>query len=179
MTTEENIPPEFSVEVDLSALSRVGKTLRLAANEGECRKIAKRLGVVSIGDLEGEVRLTASKADIAATGVVRASLVRECIASLEPLSEVVDETFDIKFVRQALPEVADNAEDGEDWDLPELHEGDIFDVGELLVQQLSLAMAAFPRKQGASSLVEQYGQTELDSPFSVLQAVFEKDDKKQ
>ncbi len=177
--THENIAPEYSVEVDLTSLGRAGKVFRLAANEGECRKIAVRLGVISVEKLEGEIRLTATKTDINATGVVQASLVRECVASLEPMPEIIDENFEISFIRQAPSDPGAADEDSEDWLLPEVHEGDIFDVGELLVQQLSLAMAPFPRKPGAPSLAEQYGRSGPVSPFSDLQAILEKDQKKQ
>ena len=177
--TQEDLAPEYSVDVDLTSLGRAGKLFRLAANEDECRKIAARLGVISIEKLEGEMRLTATKTDINATGVVQASLMRECVASLEPMPETIDENFEISFVRQAPADPGAADEKSEDWILPEVHEGDMFDVGELLVQQLSLAMAPFPRKPGAISLAEQYGQSGRVSPFSDLQAILEKDQKKQ
>lgn len=179
MTTETNIAPEFSVEIDLNALGRSGKQYRPAASAEECAKVAARLAVIAVQSLEGEVRLTATKSEIHAAGVVRAKLIRECVASLEPMEEIVDEDFNIDFIRQAPAEIEENGLDGEDLAGPELHEGDIFDVGELLVQQLSLAMAAFPRKSGATSLAEEYGRSGADSPFAELQGIFEKGDKKQ
>lgn len=177
--TQEDLTPEYSVEIDLPSLGRAGKLFKLAANEGECRKIAARLGVIAIEKLEGEMRLTATKTDIAASGVVEASLIRECVASLEPMTESIDENFQISFTRQPPPEIDAGDVESEDWRLPEYHEGDSFDVGELLVQQLSLAMAPFPRKSGAPSLTEQYGRSGPVSPFSDLQAILEKDQKKQ
>ena len=93
-------------------------------------------------------------------------MTRECVASLEEMKEIVDEAFEVEFLRQK-PEPNLN-EDVEDWELPEVHEGQIFDIGELLVQQLSLAMKPFPRKEGAVSLTELYGDGGSVSPFADL-----------
>lgn len=177
--TQENIAPEYSVEVDLPSLGRAGKFFKLAANEDECSKIAARLGVIKIAKLEGEMRLSATKTDIKASGVVNASLIRECVSSLEPMPEQIDENFQISFSRQPPSQTDAADEESEDLLLPEYHEGEMFDVGELLVQQLSLAMTPFPRKPGAPSLAEQYGRSGPVSPFSDLQAMLEKDQKKQ
>lgn len=177
--TQENIAAEYSVEVDLTTLGRAGKLFPLAANESVCRKIASRLGVIAVEKLEGKIRLVATKTEINATGVVKASLVRECVASLEPMTENIDESFEIGFARQAPLDQSANGDDSEGWTMSESHKGDMLDVGELFVQQLSLAMTAFPRKPGAVSLAEQYGQPGSISPFSDLQAVLEKDQKKQ
>lgn len=179
MTTETNIAAEFSVEIDLSSLGRGGKHYHPAANRDECAKVAARLGVIAVQSLEGDVRLTATKAEIHAVGAVRAKLVRECVASLEPMDEIVDEDFSIDFIRHAPAKSDEDSLEEDDLSGPELHEGDIFDIGELLVQQLSLAMAAFPRKSGAASLAEEYGRSGSDSPFAELQGFLEKNEKKQ
>ena len=63
-------------------------------------------------------------------------------------------------------------EEEEDLDAPEYHGGDMLDLGEMLVQQLSLAMAAFPRKEGAESLAEAYAPPENTSPFAALKGAF-------
>jgi hypothetical protein len=62
---------------------------------------------------------------------------------------------------------------------PEIHTGDHFDLGEFLVQQLSLAMDPFPRKPGAESLVETYGRGADISPFAALREKIEKSDENQ
>ena len=98
--TQENIAPEYSVEVDLPSLGRAGKFFKLAANEDECSRIAARLGIIKVEKLEGEMRLSATKTDIKANGVVEASLIRECVSSLEPMPEQIDENFQISFSRQ-------------------------------------------------------------------------------
>lgn len=179
MSQEEIITPEFSAEVDLTGLGRARKSFQLVADEAERGNIAARLGAIAVENLKGEVRLSATKTEITASGVFSATLIRQCVASLEPMTENIDDNFEIIFARATPSEPAMNNEDGVDLNQPEPHQGDSFDVGELLVQQLSLAMAAFPRKEGSVSLAEQYGQTGSDSPFAELRAALEKDKGKQ
>lgn len=170
--TSPSPTPEFSVELDLVKLSREGKTVALKPNASERAAIAKRLEVVEVSALSGEITLSATKSVIIAKGKVRAAIIRECVSSLEEMEEAVDDVFEVEFLRHA-PE-AEPDENTEEWELPEVHEGPVFDIGELLVQQLSLAMNPFPRKQGAVSLADQYGGGGSVSPFAVLAGRFEK-----
>ena len=158
-------PLEFSMPVDLGALGRGGRRFRLSADDAARARIARRLGIPAVQRLEGDIALDASKTGIVAKGMVRAALTRECVSSLEEMTEEVDDAFEVEFLR-AAPEEAD--EDVDIWTAPEVHEGDSFDVGELLVQQLSLAMDPFPRKDGAASLAAQYGRDGEASPFAAL-----------
>ncbi len=166
---------ELSREIDLEKLSKDSKTYPIEASSSECSAIAKRFGVPSIGFLNGEIHIAATSKRILASGVVRAQLVRECVASLEEMDETIDDTFEVEFLRDAVAAAAVD-ETEEDWTAPEIHVGSVFDLGELLVQQLSLAMAPFPRKKGAVSLADAYGSGAESSPFAVLQGKIKKTD---
>ncbi|GJL94935.1 MAG: metal-binding protein [Hyphococcus sp.] len=157
---------EFSVELDLAKISREGRTTALHPSPKERTRIAKRLKVIDISALSGEITLSATKKSITAVGRVKSTLTRECVASLEEMEEIVDEAFEVEFLRHAPEPNLD--EDIEDWELPEVYEGQVFDIGELMVQQLSLAMKPFPRKEGAVSLAELYGDGGSVSPFAGL-----------
>ena len=164
--------PEFSKVIELGDPGRAPKIFSLTANEDQCRKVAARLGALSISHFEGEVRISTTKTEIFVDGAVKAQMVRECVASLEP-------EFDIEFTRILETKDEDETESEEDWRLPEVHLGDDIDIGELLVQQLSLAMDPFPRKEGATSLADIYAKEEKVSPFAVLQGVVKKSDDNQ
>jgi len=175
--------PEFSYEIDLNSLPHGGKSISLSASKDVCAKVAARLDAHSLEKLEGEAFLAATRTEITLTGVLRASLTRECVASLEPMTENIEEAFDIAFLRlsddqdpeaPANGEIRDNGEEP-----PEIHAGDNFDLGEFLVQQLSLAMDPFPRKPGAESLVETYGTSGDDSPFASLREKLQKSNENQ
>lgn len=166
--TDNGAAPEFSMEIDITALPASGKHYRLKADKDACARIAKRLNIPDVKFLDGEISISATKKTLTARGVVRALVVRECVASLEAMDEDIKDAFEIEFLRNESD--APPLDGREEWELPEIHEGDIFDIGELLVQQLSLAMTPFPRKEGAKSLAEEFGAQGESSPFAILQA---------
>ncbi len=173
-----NVAHEFSHEVDLTKLSKTGKDFHLVADGDARAKIAARLRVPAVKALSGDIHIAATPKTILARGAVRAQLVRECVASLEELDETVDDKFEVEFLR-SVDDAPPEENSGEDWLAPEVHEGLVFDIGELLVQQLSLAMDPFPRKEGAVSLVETYGRASESSPFAVLQGKIKKTEENQ
>ncbi len=175
MAEPDNATHEFSFEIDLDGLGSQEKHYRLQANEDERRKIAARLQTPSVEKLEGDLQVTATKAGIRVTGSMSASLTRECVASLEHLGEVVEEKFDIDFTRTPPQSEAELV----DLEAPEYIGGDTLDLGELLVQQLSLAMDPFPRKPDAQSLAAAYAPAENLSPFAILKGALGKTDDNQ
>lgn len=177
MSSPEIVDPEFNVPANLEELGRNGKVFHLSADENVRKKIAVRLKIPSVEQLEGTVRLSATKTAINAKGDLRAVLTRECVSSLELMSETVEESFDITFSRGEASSM--NEGDEADWEAAEIHDGDIFDLGELLVQQLSLSMTAFPRKIGAPSLADQYGNDDEAPAFAILKGVLQKSEQNQ
>ncbi|GJL92285.1 YceD family protein [Hyphococcus sp.] len=175
MTNPDQNSPEFSLEISLDDLGKKPKHYRLSANEHERKNISARLETPSVEKLEGEMEVRAMGAMIYVEGSLVASLTRECVASLELMDEQVTETFELEFTRAAPADEVDPF----DLDAPEIIEGDTIDLGELLVQQLSLAMEPFPRKPDAQSLAEAYAPSENISPFAVLKGALGKSDDNQ
>ena len=167
---ETTAPPELSVVVELAKVARNERHLSIEANSDERTAIAKRFGIPSVESLSGEVSISANAEKISLKGVVRATLTRECVASLEPLVEEIEDPFDLEFLRQETPAEDDEiGAAGEDWlDQPETWSGDEIDVGEIVVQQVSLAMNPFPRKENAENLADAYGAQAESSPFAAL-----------
>ena len=170
--SEATAPPEFSFPVNLGELPSAGKRFQLKAGEDECERIAQRLGVIAVRECEGEIHVRSTKSVINVSGSLQALLMRECVSSLEEMDEAVADSFELQFFRseQALEAI----EDEEEAEFAEVHEGDTFDLGELLVQQLSLAMDPFPRKPGATSLAAEFGADKAVSPFAGLHESLEK-----
>ena len=69
--------------------------------------------------------------------------------------------FDRRFI-----ELDDEGDNEDEWREP--LEGDEIDLGELLVQHLSLALDPYPRLEGAESLLPEYRTATLSSPFAAL-----------
>ncbi len=170
--SEKPAQPEFSFSINLGELSSSGKCFQLKTGREERQRIARRLGVIAVRECEGEINIRATKTIIDVSGSLRAELTRECVASLEEMEETIADSFELQFFRSE--KALEAIEDEEEAEFAEVHEGDIFDLGELLVQQLSLAMDPFPRKPGASSLAAEFGAGEDASPFAVLGEALEK-----
>ena len=160
--------PEFSKIVSLGNLPEDGQSFSLSPDDEICTKLAQRMDVSHIRDFicVGKIRAGADK--IYLTGNIKAILGRVCVASLEPFDEALDEDYDVTFLRFEPKEQSDDEAAAAPDALLEVSEGETFDIGEFAVQQACLAMAAFPRKPGAGSLVERFGKEELSSPFAIL-----------
>lgn len=154
---------EYTYVVSLDAIARDGRTFHLATDDGARMKIAARVGVVALHNLDADLTIRASSKRLTIHGRMRAQLTRICVASLEEMDEHIDDDIDAQFRRgeDATDTCENNLDDG-------IHEGNELDLGEFLVQQLALAMAPYPRKDGAINLVEQYGATTETSPFHEL-----------
>lgn len=158
--------------VEIAALQRGKNRFHLAPDEAQRRKIADRLSEPSIEALEGDFILTPFSGGVDLDLHVTGRINRLCVASLEPLVEVVDERYAIRFERNF-------AEDADDGDAEvfsrEPLEGDTLDLGEILIQHLSLSLDPHPRKPGAKSLAESYRDPVNLSPFSGLKGIVDGD----
>ncbi|MEO0400011.1 MAG: YceD family protein [Pseudomonadota bacterium] len=111
---------------------------------------ASRLDVVAVTALAGEgvIKVKGAKGAVREAiieGVASAALTRRCVASLEPMDEDVETPFKVRLV-EAVDEEDSHSDDDVD-----LLDGDAVDVGDLLIQQVALAMQPYPRKADAPS----------------------------
>jgi len=174
------LPPEFSRVVAVERIGSGWQTHRLTASEAERAALAARFGLVELPALEAELRLRRARAGryVEIDGVLRARVVQRCVVTLDPVACELDEPFVLLLgpIGSAVSEPA--ASDLiVDLDEPEPLDGDDIDVGELVAQQLSLALEPYPRAAGAavpdgSAAVEAAAATEppSDSPFAALLA---------
>ncbi len=141
---EVQIEPEFSHKIAIDKIFKAPRKFSLSADRGQCEKIAKRLKILSLEALKGEISCTTKGPIIIVTGQVKAELQQACVISLAPVAETVDEAFALEFTRR--PEEDNGLLD---LDAPESISGDDLDIGEILVQQLALALNPYPRAEGA------------------------------
>ena len=140
----------------------------LEASESDRPEIAKAFGLRSIDRLKGTVEVTRHGTLIRVTGALEADLGRTCVVSLEPMQELLNEDFAVEFTTDAPNEPGEEAEG--DLDAPEYLDGDALDLGEVLIEQLVLAMDPHPRKEDAEAPVDP-GAGEGSSPFDVLKGL--------
>lgn len=159
MTEDENavggIVPvedrEFSVWVDPDSLPGEGRHVRLAPTEAERLAIAKRLELLDLPGFEAKVHLRPAKGGgrgVKVSGSLQAAVVQACVVSLEPVDGVVEETFEAEF--GSVEEAVNLDLTLEDEDPVEPFEARGIDIGELVVQHLSLSLDPYPRADGAA-----------------------------
>ena len=163
---------ELSRPIPVEQLGTQVKSLKIDADDGERRAIAGRLGLLSLPRLAAELEIRRRDMDgaveVSVTGSFEASVERNCVVSLEPfvadLRGEVDERF------SSAGEAMDSMEDfdldrlDEPEPLPEGH----LDLGELLVQLLSLELEPYPRKPDAVLSEADSDGEQSNSPFAVL-----------
>lgn len=138
--------PEFSRHLPLARLPDEGREERLKANPAECAALARRFGIPAVNRLEAVVRLQPETGGgVSVTGRLSAEVVQECVVTLEPVTQAVEEQV-------ALRILGPEEEPSEDPEAPDeiTAEGDSVDLGEAIAEQLSLALDPYPRAPGAA-----------------------------
>lgn len=162
----------FRKTVAVSKIGEQGLRQTIAANEEERAKIAAFLGLQGVRALSADVALSRSRAKgVLVAGSFKADVVQTCVVTLEPLDAKVEGEFERRFqpaeaVREEFEEANEILVDplAEDPPEPLGHE---IDLGEILVEELSLNLEPYPRKPG----VEYHAgpaEGRRENPFAAL-----------
>lgn len=164
-----DVRPEFSRPIDLAQLPYRGLELVLEPDERERRLLAERMDVIAVERLKARVAVTGERdSDLYdARGEVVAEIVQHCVVTLEP----VPASLAFSFTRQlttAAPETASEwVIDATSEDEPDHVPDGIADLGEIVTEELILALPPYPRAAEASGPVSASAGTEA-KPFDVL-----------
>lgn len=186
---------EFSYPVKIDGL-RPGKITHykgvMTDDKAVLACIAERAGVAELVGLHADCTIEA-KSDgcrYHVQGTLSAKMVQECVNTLEPImTEIQNEAFEAWFVeeselvsfdvkksrRQQESETTMEGEPGEhqlldEDESPEAVQDGVIDLGEQVVQFLTLAVNPFPRKDGLDEVFE-YKEFSKESPFASLAAL--------
>lgn len=190
----DTFAPEFSRIVKTDEQVSAKEKLAIEANEKERAALAKRFELVSIDSLKAELTIsTASNGEVTVRGPMTAEIVQNCVATLEPVPELVEDTIEVLFSPHVseddLPSDPDDLEDLSEEELmalldqPEpLVDGKI-DLGEVVAQFLAVAMNPYPRKEGAElpaavTTEEEADEEKRPNPFAQLAGLKDKLEKK-
>jgi len=160
----------LSRPVSVDKLNAEPTAITIEVSEADRTELANAYDVTDIALLKADLDITRRGDLVRVAGTLEADLGRTCVVSLEPLREPINENFAVTYTTDVLDE-----SDGEfeaDLDAPEPIEGDALDAGQVVLEQLVLAMAAHPRKEGATP-PEDPGQGKESSPFDVLKGLKE------
>ncbi len=163
----------ISRPVDVASLDASGADYVVEPTEAERAAVAKRLNIPAIKSLRGEFQLRPAHGGVDVRLKIDAEAERICIASLEPVRETIREEIRMQFDRNYVEGESADLADGDL--LREPLAGDELDLGELLVQHLSLSLDPYPRKEGAESLAAKFREASSASPFSALKGLVGRD----
>jgi len=147
--------PDPASLVEPVALARIGTQTQKIVIEADAdarAALAERFGLLELPAFRAEATLRRRRDTgwIELKGSLRAEVVQECVATLEPVAGPVaaeiDELFDDSRAAEGVEvDIDPVAED------PEPLDGETLDVGEVIAQVLSLAIDPYPRAPGAES----------------------------
>lgn len=161
-STAEMPEPEWSVLVDLQEVTANAKKMRISAAEDERKALCKRLDLAVISSLSADVTLHREKGNVIhVNGLMKANVTQHCVVTMDPVQTQIEQTFEgwyadqdrIVMLAKARHErlgrlanseipILDEKED------PEPLTNGMIDIGELVVQSLSLELDRFPRRRG-------------------------------
>jgi uncharacterized metal-binding protein YceD (DUF177 family) len=171
---------ELSRIVELGELALGSLAIDLVAEPSECDAVARRLGLLAVASLRAQgVVEAAGRGAVRVRGTLVAELTQECVVTLEPIPARVEAEFDRLFVRsEEAGHLVVLDPEGPD---QEPLVGDRLDVGELVVEELALALNPYPRSAEADAWLARFGRAgpeERDasaSPFARLARAVDKD----
>ena len=134
--------------------------MAIEASADERAALATRFDVLAIEDFTATVGFEEKDQAVIAKGTLSAGISQPCAVTREPLSYRVEEEFSLRFVPAG--QMGEYEEDAEfeltEDDLDEIeYEGDSFDLGEAIAQELALAIDPYREGPGAEEAREQAG----------------------
>ena len=180
--------PEFSIELSLDDLPPQGREITFEATPAEREALAKRFDLIELKSLKGTA--TAKhwrKLGVALEGRFEAEVVQACVVTLDPVPASLKESFKVHYLPEEMLEEAAGGPgsereiviDTESEEPPEPIVAGHIDVGEMVAEQLALALDPYPRKPGvsvdAAPASETAEEEKKPNPFAVLEKLKKKD----
>ena len=160
----------LSRQFPLTDLNRGPAALSIAASAAECAAVATRLGLSAIHAIQAKLMIRRSQGRIFVQGTIVAEIEQVCVVSLEPFHTSAGADIDEVFLITDDPGSPEIDLDPNDT-MAEPLTGETLDLGELIVQNLSLAIDPHPRAEGATLTDLDYDDGQFgapDNPFAAL-----------
>lgn len=193
MTVTPGTTVEFSRKLRLDRLAGGRVERQLEASAEECAALAERFGLVALDSLLGTVTVTRPTDTplVRVEGELAADVQQTCVVTLAPFAARVEESFVQLFTLEEAPDVSSGEVfvAVEEDDTPEPLQGDSIDLGEVLAEQLALALDPHPRAPGVVFEGASFGQPnggasddersseedDAENPFAVLKRLKRED----
>ena len=173
--------PEFSKILDTDKLLQKAHPLTFGANEAERAAVAKRLNLQSLDTLEATITVTPPTAIQKQTRLdvlLKAAFTQSCVVSLKPVPETLAEEFSLWLNKGPEPEESLSEDDyldlaNEEAETIYLNGETSLEMGEVLVQYLSLALNPYPRHPNEAFDPSKHGDAP-ENPFDALKGLEKK-----
>jgi uncharacterized metal-binding protein YceD (DUF177 family) len=167
---------EFHRPFDLEGLGQAGRIVRIDARAKECEALARRLGLVSLEALGGDLELRRLGGGIyEVTGRFTARISQNCVVSLEAFDSTLEGDFEQRYVVGGAGAEDSDLLDPEGDEPPEVLEESTLDLGEAMTQELAIKLDPHPRRPGANLDQSEFGpriaveeEGERANPFADL-----------
>jgi hypothetical protein len=165
----------WRVPVRVHEVPASGRRFELEADAPTRAAIAKSAGLRALPRLKATFDVSRhGQEGLHVVGRVHATVGQECVVSLDPIDNEVEETVDLIFVAGATPDAGDapsreTLEIGE-VEPPEPLLDDTVDLGAIATEFLLLGIEPYPRKPDAVFQAPAIGD-ESEHPFAVLAAL--------
>lgn len=161
--------PELSRPIDLERLPEGGLSLAIVADPAERERLARRLDLVELTRLEAHVTVDRLPGELVRVrGDAAADLQQSCIVTLEPVAQALEFALERLFGPGGDPDSGEIVLDPDTLDIEPL-DGPRLDLGELVAEELALALDPYPRAPGAEAPAGK-GEPET-GPFAALEAL--------
>ncbi len=142
----------WHIPVAVEQVAETGQHFDLVADAPVRATVAKLAGLRGLPRLNASFDLTRRGSGLHVVGSISATVGQNCVVTLEPLTNEVEETIDLVFEppQQAVGTAeAEGQQHGVKWDDPEPLVGGVVDLGALAIEFLILGLDPYPRKGGA------------------------------
>lgn len=146
---------EFSRPVAADQIGPQETQREIVANATERTQLAERFGLLALERLTATLQLKRGRGGvIEAKGQFEADVVQACVVTLEPVPAQLRQSFAVSFGAASAPAVGEVVIGLDDEDPPEeLRDGRI-DLGEMVSQQLAVALDPYPRAPAADDAIK-------------------------
>lgn len=166
---------EFSRPIAVERLPLEGKRVEIVATEEERNALARRFGVDTLERLSADVHLApfANGELVRVSGRLSAAVTQTCGVTLAPVFSDIAEEFELSYAFAPEPVHGREIElDVAGEDPPEPIEDGVIDVGEVVAEQLALAIDPFPRAPDAAfEPPPEMEESKPAGPFAALEAL--------
>ncbi len=163
---------EFSREIEIARVPVGGRPFAIAAEPAERVALARRLGLERLDRLraEGTVARTPGEPLLTLTGRLEAEVTQLCVVTLEPVANRVEAELHRVFALGRQPQGEEIVIDPLREE-PEPLEGETLDLGEIVAEELALALDPYPHAPGArlaDTEPEDESEPALTTPFAIV-----------